>query len=79
MLRFRMFPVVHRHAWDDNRALFASPKTDRLAAAVVIRLYSGWSYVSIRLDAEVVEYEESGAVCAFMGCTIPTVWPVILQ
>lgn len=29
--------------------------------AVAIRLYSGWSYVSLRLGAEVVEYEESGA------------------
>lgn len=29
-------------------------------AAVAIRLYSGWSYVSLRLGAEVVEYEESG-------------------
>eukprot|EP00752_Nemacystus_decipiens_P010420 g9287.t1 len=28
--------------------------------AVAIRLYSGWSYVSVRLGAEVVEYEESG-------------------
>eukprot|EP00903_Cladosiphon_okamuranus_P008483 g8150.t1 len=28
--------------------------------AVAIRLYSGWSYVSLRLGAEVVEYEESG-------------------
>lgn len=28
--------------------------------AVVIRLYSGWNYVSLRLGAEVVEYEESG-------------------
>lgn len=28
--------------------------------AVSIRLYSGWSYVSTRLGAEVVEYEESG-------------------
>lgn len=30
-------------------------------AAVVIRLFSGWSYVSSRLYAEVVAYEESGA------------------
>ncbi|CAM9435343.1 unnamed protein product [Ectocarpus sp. 4 AP-2014] len=28
--------------------------------AVAIRLYSGWNYVSVRLGAEVVEYEESG-------------------
>lgn len=28
--------------------------------AVAIRLYSGWNYVSLRLGAEVVEYEESG-------------------
>lgn len=31
-------------------------------AAVAIRLYSGWSYVSVRLGAEVVEYEESGVL-----------------
>lgn len=35
-------------------------------AAVAIRLYSGWSYVSLRLGAEVVEYEESGA-CPWKG------------
>lgn len=55
----------------DDRAPFASLKTNRPAAAVVVRLYSGWSYVSIRLDAEVVEYEESGAfffLFRFMSC-----------
>lgn len=39
--------------------------------AVAIRLYSGWSYVSLRLGAEVVEYEESGAStreCSFSNC-----------
>lgn len=34
-------------------------------AAVSVRLYSGWSYVSTRLDAEVVEYEESGPFMFF--------------
>lgn len=38
-----------------------SSKRISRGAAVVVRLYSGWSYVSLRLGAEVVEYEESGA------------------
>ena len=52
----------NRYVRGDNRALFSSLKTIRSPAAVVTRLYSGWSYVSIRLNAEVVEYEESGAM-----------------
>lgn len=61
--------------WGDDRATFASLKTNRPVAAVVTRLYSGWSYVSVRLDAEVVAYEESGAFfCFFVSCAITTVY-----
>lgn len=38
--------------------------------ALVIRLYSGWTYVSVRLGAEVVEYEESGAFLSAACCVI---------